>query len=93
MTPKEARPCFHFLLVKEGSEFQNAKVKWIDNGTKVQVPLHLTRRTSRKGPPQYHQMTALATARAVLLATSSKAWPSLHPETFLRNSNFIPGEA
>jgi hypothetical protein len=36
-------------------------------------------------------MTALATARAVLLATSSKAWPSLHPETFLRNSNFFPG--
>jgi hypothetical protein len=48
-------------LVREGLGFWNARVKGIANWTQLQVPLHLTRRVSSKGLPQYQQTSALVT--------------------------------
>jgi hypothetical protein len=62
-------------MVREDLGYWNSRVKGIANWTKVQVPLHLTRRVSNKGPPQYHQMFAWATVRVDWLPNfPKKTW-------------------
>jgi hypothetical protein len=77
-------------MVREDLGYWNARVKGTANWTKVQVPLHLTRRVSSEGPLQHHQTFAWATVRVDWLPNFPKNWPSLHPDAFPRNSNSSP---
>jgi hypothetical protein len=67
------------------------RVKGIANWTKVQVPLHLTRRVSSKGPLQYHQTSALVTEQTYCSSLQRiDLQRKLHPDAFPRNSSPCP---
>jgi hypothetical protein len=50
-----------FLSVVAWAGDLNVRVKGIANCLKAQVPSQLLRRVSSKGPPQYHQTSAVST--------------------------------
>jgi hypothetical protein len=60
----------------------NSRAKGIANCTKEQVPAQLLGRVSSKGPPQYHQTSALPSYSVGWFVRLLKEQLSLHPVRF-----------